>query len=103
MPVTVSQIRDLAGVLDREKVDIAIFLFFEEPTKPMLREAAEAGFYKSSDGSTYPRLQILTIQQILDGRQPTYPLHRRDATFKKAPRSRPPAVKALTLPLLPHE
>ena len=47
----------------------------------MLREAAEAGFYKSSDGSAWPRLQILTIQQILDGRQPKYPAHRRDATF----------------------
>jgi len=68
----------------------------------MHREAAEAGLYKSSDGSTYPRLQILTIQQILDGRRPEYPLHRRDATFKKAPRSRPEAASNLTLPLLPE-
>jgi hypothetical protein len=51
----------------------------------------------------YPKLQILTIQQILDGRQPEYPLHRRDATFKKAPRSRPAAAENLTLPLLPPE
>jgi len=64
---------------------------------------AEAGFYKSTDGSTYPRLQILTIQQILDGKQPQYPLHRRDATFKKAPRSRAAAAENLTLPLLPPE
>ncbi len=101
--VTVSQIRDLVGVLDREKAEIGVFLCFEEPTKPMLREAAEAGFYKSSDGTTYPKLQILTIQQILDGRQPEYPLHRRDATFKKAPRSRPAAATNLTLPLLPMD
>jgi site-specific DNA-methyltransferase (adenine-specific) len=64
----------------------------------MLREAAEAGFYTSPDGSTYPRIQILTIQQILDGRQPEYPLHRRDATFKKAPRARPKSEN-LVLPL----
>jgi hypothetical protein len=101
--VTVSQIRDLAGVLGREKAEIGVFLCFEEPTKPMLREAAEAGFYKSTDGTTYPKLQILTIQQILDGKQPEYPLHRRDATFKKAPRSRPAAAENLTLPLLPPE
>jgi hypothetical protein len=87
----------------REKADLGVFLCFEEPTRPMLKEAAEAGFYKSSDGTTYPRLQILTIQQILDGRQPQYPLHRRDATFKKAPRSRPAAAENLTLPLLPRE
>ncbi len=101
--VTVSQVRDLAGVLAREKAEIGVFLCFEEPTRPMLRESAEAGLYKSSDGSTYPRLQILTIQQILDGKQPDYPLHRRDATFKKAPRSRPAAAENLTLPLLPGE
>jgi site-specific DNA-methyltransferase (adenine-specific) len=101
--VTVSQIRDLAGVLGREKAEIGVFVTFDEPTRPMLREAAEAGFYQSTDGTTYPKLQILTIQQILDGKQPAYPLHRRDATFKKAPRSRPEAASNLTLPLLPLE
>jgi site-specific DNA-methyltransferase (adenine-specific) len=101
--VSVPQVRDLVGVLDREKAEIGVFLCFEPPTKPMLKEAAEAGFYKSTDGTTYPKLQILTIQQILDGRQPEYPLHRRDATFKKAPRSRPAAAENLTLPLVPPE
>jgi hypothetical protein len=100
--VSVPQVRDLIGVLAREKAEIGVFLCFEEPTKPMLREAAEAGFYRSADGTTYPKLQILTIQQILDGKQPEYPLHRRDATFKKAPRSRPAAAENLTLPLLPE-
>ncbi len=69
----------------------------------MIREAAEAGLYRSTDASTYPRLQILTIQQILHGRQPDYPAHRRDATFKQAPRSRPAPAENLTLPLLPGE
>jgi len=90
-------------VLGREKAEIGVFVTFDEPTKPMLREAAEAGFYKSTDGTSYPKLQILTIQQILDGKQPAYPLHRRDATFKKAPRSRPEPASNLTLPLLPLE
>jgi DNA modification methylase len=101
--VSVPQVRDLRGVIEREKAEIGIFLTFDEPTKPMKKEAAEAGFYKSTDGSTYPRLQILTIQQILDGKQPEYPAHRRDATFKKAPRSRPAPAENLTLPLLPPE
>jgi DNA modification methylase len=101
--VSVPQVRDLVGVLTREKAEIGVFLSFDEPTKPMLREAAEAGLYKSTDGTTYPRLQILTIQQILDGKQPEYPLHRRDATFKKARRSRPAAAENLNLPLLPGE
>ena len=103
--VSVPQVRDLRGVIEREKAEIGVFLCFEEPTKPIKKEAAEAGFYKSGplDDATYPRLQILTIQQILDGKQPGYPAHRRDATFKKAPRSRPAPAENLTLPLLPPE
>ena len=96
--VTVSQIRDLRGRLERQKAEIGIFLCFEEPTRPMLREVSEAGFYKSSDDSTWPRIQILTIEQILDGKQPEYPLHRRDATFKQAPKARARSEN-LTLPL----
>jgi len=101
--VSVPQVRDLVGVLDREKAEMGAFICFEEPTKPMLREAAEAGLYTSTDRSIYPRVQILTIQQILSGSQPNYPIHRADATFKKAPRSRPAAAENLTLPLVPPE
>jgi site-specific DNA-methyltransferase (adenine-specific) len=96
--VTVNQIRDLRGTMERDKAEIGVFLCFEEPTKPMLREAAEAGLYTSPDGSTYPRIQVLPIQQVLEGKQPQYPLHRRDATFKKAPRARAESEN-LTLPL----
>jgi DNA modification methylase len=96
--VQVTQVRDLRGTLEREQAEIGIFLCFEEPTKPMLREAAEAGFYRSADGTTYPRIQILTIQEILKGNRPLYPLHRRDATFKQAPKARK-RTENLILPL----
>lgn len=101
--VTVAQVRDLRGVLERERAEIGAFICFEEPTRPMLREAIDAGLYRSSDGSDYPRIQILTIQQVLDGRQPEYPLHRADATFKRAPKSRPEVATNYDLPLLPGE
>jgi site-specific DNA-methyltransferase (adenine-specific) len=101
--VSVPQVRDLRGVIERERAELGVFISFDEPTKPMLREATEAGLYKSADGTSYPRLQILTIQQLLSGSQPEYPLHRQDATFKKAPRSRPAAAQNLTLPLLPPD
>ncbi len=42
-------------------------------------------FNSRQDRSTYPRIQILSIQEILEGKQPDYPRHRADATFKKAP------------------
>ncbi|MGI8770251.1 MAG: hypothetical protein ACR2JE_02325 [Acidobacteriaceae bacterium] len=65
----------------------------------MIREAAEAGLYHSSDGTTYPRIQILTIEDLLGGRQVAYPAHRRDQTFKQAPRHREKPAQNLSLPL----
>jgi len=85
--VTVSQVRDLRGTIEREGAEIGVFLCFEEPTKHMIREAAEAGLYQSTDGTTYPRIQILTIQDVLGGKQPEYPRFALDATFKKAPKA----------------
>ena len=97
--VTVSQIRDLRGTLEREKSELGVFLCFEAPTRPMLKEAAEAGFYKSPDGTSYPRMQIFTVEQLLQGKQVEYPRYARDKTFKQAPRSRGPAVENMDLPL----
>ncbi len=97
--VTVSQIRDLRGTLEREKAEIGVFLCFEPPTRPMLKEAAEAGFYKSPDGSSYPRMQIYTVEQLLQGQQVEYPRYACDKTFKQAPRSRGAAAENMSLPL----
>jgi site-specific DNA-methyltransferase (adenine-specific) len=97
--IGVAEVRDLIGVLQREKAEIGVYLSFEEPTKPMQREAAEAGFYTSIDGSKYPRIQLLTIKDLIDGMMVQRPLHVRDTTFKKAPRSRADAAENLTLDL----
>jgi hypothetical protein len=57
-----------------------------EPTKPMLTEAAAAGFYESKEFSgRYPRVQILTIAELLGGKKLEYPAHRVE-TFAKAAR-----------------
>ena len=88
--VGVAEVRDLLGVLQRERADIGVYISFAEPTAPMRREAAEAGFYVSADGSRYPRLQLLTIRGLIEGTQRLErPLHVRDVTFKRAPRTRP--------------
>jgi hypothetical protein len=66
---------------------------FEEPTGPMRREAAEGGFYSSSDGTKCPRVQLLTIHGLLEGTQRVErPLHVRDITFKSAPKHRKPTA-----------
>ncbi len=85
-----SHIRDLKGVLEREKAQIGIYFTLEEPTKPMKEEAATAGFYEPEffPGNYYPRIQILTIQELLDSKKVEYPRHAPEATFKRAQRIR---------------
>lgn len=69
----VSMIRDLGHVIDREKADIGVFISIDEPTHPMVEEAAMMGFYHSPLGTGYPRIQILTIAQIMAGTKPDIP------------------------------
>ena len=100
MNVGTFDIRDCGDVLKREKAQIGVYISFAKPTKPMRKKAAEAGFYTSADGSQYPRLQLLTIRGLLEGTERLErPLHVRDVTFKKAPRSRAPSAQNLTLNL----
>lgn len=75
--VSVSHLRDLRGVLEREQADIGVLISLEEPTAPMRKEAASAGFYTSPWGK-HPRLQLLTVDELLTGKgidRP--PAHRR--------------------------
>ena len=96
--VTVSHIRDLVGVISREKAEIGAFLSLEPPTSPMRREAASAGFYKSPWGK-HPRIQLLTIEDLLGGKSIDYPKGT-DVTFKKAQRVRSnPSEKQKNLPM----
>ena len=80
--VTVSHIRDLMGVINREDAQIGAFLSMETPTSSMRREAASSGFYESPWGK-HPRIQLLTIEDLLGGKSVDYPLVA-DVTFKKA-------------------
>lgn len=85
--VHVKELRDLRGVVDREHAEIGVMICLAEPTKPMKVEAASAGFYDSPWGKKYPRLQILTIVDLLAGKQVDYPPTRANVTFKKAPKA----------------
>jgi site-specific DNA-methyltransferase (adenine-specific) len=59
-------IRDLVGTLAREGAEMAVFITMEEPSDPMKSEAATAGMYTSPwDKKTYPKVQVLTIEQLL--------------------------------------
>ncbi len=84
---TVSHLRDLRGVLERERAAIGVLICMDDPTAAMRKEAASAGFHSSPWGK-HPRLQILTIEDLLTGKTIDRPPAQTSVTFKKAPRVR---------------
>ena len=84
------QIAVLKGDMEREKAEIGLFITLHPPTRPMQDEAAAAGFYAPEHypDSLYPRVQILTIEELLAGKRAEYPRLAPDATFRQAPRRR---------------
>jgi DNA modification methylase len=99
--VSAPHVRDLRGVLDREKAEIGALITMQEPTAPMRSEAAGAGFYNSPVwGKSYPRIQILTIADLLAGKSIDMPpLRQVSTTFKKAPRAKGEQAKTLPMSL----
>lgn len=78
-------IRDLVGTLDSEKAAIGLFITLEEPSREMKTAAVKAGFYESSGfGRKYPRIQILTVSELLHGAKVEMPPPW--GTFKRAQR-----------------
>ena len=76
-------LRDLRGTLDREGAALAILVSLEIPTRDMLTEAAAAGIYHSPGWQRdYPRLQVLTVSDLLAGTEVKMPPTA--VTFKQA-------------------
>jgi site-specific DNA-methyltransferase (adenine-specific) len=85
--VSSRDIRDLVGTLDREKAQIGVFLTLEDPSGPMKKEALSAWYYRSQGwGRDYPRMQILTVEQLLRGAPVEMPPQH--GTFREAQRAR---------------
>ncbi len=79
-------VRDLRAVIEREKAQVGVLISMSDPTQPMRSEAAEAGFYNSpGSGTSHPRLQILTISELLAGKKIDMPFGGQgNVTLKKA-------------------
>lgn len=89
--VGLTMLKDLIATVDSNKAQIGLFVTLAEPSKPMITEAAKAGYYDSPIGASFPKIQILTIKGLLEGTErPGYPdLARGGHTFKKAKKEEP--------------
>lgn len=74
--IGVAMVRDLVGTVTRDKAEMGVLLTFANPSGPMLREAADAGVYRSPMGwiqrshfSPTPmhRSTLITITRIYSG------------------------------------
>jgi len=80
--VSVKDIRELKTVVENQKAVIGAFITLESPTTPMVTEAISTGYYERW-GKKYPKIQILTIEELLKGKEIEYPQSPIDITFKK--------------------
>jgi adenine specific DNA methylase Mod len=71
--VGVQMVRDLRGVIEREEAELGVLVTLVDPTGPMLKEASTAGFLNRSAHGRLPRLQIITIEDMLAGHMPKMP------------------------------
>jgi len=83
--VNVKNLREFVHVVDAQKASIGVMVCFaEQVTKPMLLEAKNQGYYrKDLFGSRYDKIQILTVEDLLDEKEIQHPVSTKE-TFKTA-------------------
>lgn len=87
--INVAMVRDLRGVVERDAakgVAMGVLITLNDPTGPMRIEAASAGTWNSYFGK-HPKIQILTVEGLLNGKKIECPLV--NVTLKKAPKKEP--------------
>jgi DNA modification methylase len=67
-------VRDLVGAVTTERAAMGVFITMNKPTAGMRSAAERAGLYTwPVNGQTYPRVQIITVEELLDGKRPKMP------------------------------
>lgn len=68
-------VRDLIGTVASQKAAMGIFTCMKNPTKAVREAANHSGIFKHpGDGKTYPRVQIVTVEQLLSDERPKMPI-----------------------------
>ena len=69
-----SVIRDLNGTIEREKAAMGYFItLYSMPN--LIKESRKYGLYENKQfGHTYPKIQVVSIQDILEGKRMDLPI-----------------------------
>lgn len=72
--VTVRDIRELDQVVIRQNASIGLFITLKEPSDKMIEEAKKPEPFKHPTWEhEYPKIQILTVGELLQGKRPDFP------------------------------
>ncbi len=67
-------VRDLVGTVDSQRAEMGLMITMTQPTARMLEAANHSGIYTTAaNGRTYPKVQIITVEELLAGRRPQLP------------------------------
>lgn len=69
----VAMVETLAACIEREKAPIGILIMNGQPTPEMVRRAAAVGIWRDGTYDSFPRLQILTLPDLFQGKKPRIP------------------------------
>jgi len=92
--LNVTMVRELDSVIKQKKSPLGILITLREPTGPMVKEAATAEFLDTPFGK-FPRLQIVTVADLLDGKLPKLPPQEKGGGYKQAAPEKPAEGKLL--------
>jgi hypothetical protein len=81
----VSYIRDFYGTIEREKAAMGYFITLHKPTSQMIAECRKIDNYKNNlIDREYPKITIVTVEEILTGERMTIPLSNQIDVVKSA-------------------
>jgi hypothetical protein len=62
-------IATLLGDVNNQRADGGVLITLENPSRPTVKEAIEAGRYKTKLYKDHPKIQILTVEGLLSGKE----------------------------------
>ncbi|EHI47756.1 DNA methylase [SAR116 cluster alpha proteobacterium HIMB100] len=72
--VNPAMVRDLRGTVEAMNAAMGVLVLMKSSTRGMVTEAAKAGLWTDDfTDRNWPKLQIITVAELLDGRQPDMP------------------------------
>jgi DNA modification methylase len=70
---SVTMVETLAACIEREKAPVGVLVMNASPTREMEKRAAAVGRFEDEWGRTYPKLQIITLAELFQGKKPQLP------------------------------